>query len=614
MKRATPLLFALAAALPAAAQEYDLGQIVVSANREGTSAEKVGATVEVLTEADLKKTAQTSVVEAISALPGVVIRPNGPPGSQTGFLLRGASQYYVGVRVDGIDVTDPSGPQVYYDFGQLGTAGISRIEVLKGSQSALYGSSAVGGLVDIRSLTATLPGLHQTVEVMAGSYGTANLSYGLTWKDDTTDFALTLSHNGSKGFPAWVGASASSEDDGFRANRMAVNGSHRFGAVTLGFSAFAEVDHGDYFPYFYGTPSATATRVAHIGGARVYGTFETGAISHTLSLSTYRIDRTYAETAYGSTSSYGYTGTRQTLSYQGAVSLSATSRLVFGTDWSREVYDQYGDYGALNAQRHIGGVYGELSLSPTSALDVTLSVRNDRISGFGHATTARLAAAWRPSEGTVIRASAGTGFRAPSPYELYSIYGTAGLEPEKSRSADIGIEHQFGNGAHIRATAFWLSVDNLIDYNFASTACLSYTLYSYPGCYTQVSGTSRRSGIEIEGALPLSAKLTLAGSYTYTDSATNATSSWASVPRHALTLSLEAALSARLKAVVTAQGGFDRPGLPDYGVLNTVFSYQIDESTEAYLRIDNLFDADYQLVKDYATSGRAFYAGLRKTF
>ncbi|MEZ5911761.1 MAG: TonB-dependent receptor [Paracoccaceae bacterium] len=173
----------------------------------------------------------------------------------------------------------------------------------------------------------------------------------------------------------------------------------------------------------------------------------------------------------------------------------------------------------------------------------------------------------------------------------------------------MGIEKRYGDRAAVRATAFWLEVDNLIDFDFASVACGSGF-----GCYNQVPGTSRRTGVELEGEVALNDMFTIGANYTYTDSATSATTAWGSVPRHALGLSLGAEITPEISGTLNINHAADRAGLPDYTVANLALDYDFGNDTRATLRVENLFDEQYQLVSGYGTSGRAIYVGLAKSF
>lgn len=609
-------LSAAALAAPAVhADPIDLGQIVVSANLVPTEANKVGSTVDVVTQKQIDRSADSTVAGVLRSVPGFSLRAKGGVGQQASFTLRGASQMYVGVQVDGIDVTDPSSTQVSFDFGHLATGGISRIEVLKGSQSALYGSSAIGGVIDISSRHATEPGIHHYLWVEGGTKKTLNGSYSFTDKRDHSDFALTLSHTGTSGYPVWVGAYADGKDYGYWSSRIAANGSFTLeNGVTLGFAGFAETYHGDYFPGTYAAsidPTAAGWAGAKTGGLRVYGKFSLGQVENTLSVQTFRVARHYVITPASVGADYTYTGSRVALNYRGKVRLGDKGRLVFGADSKRDVYDQSGDYGSAHSARRINGAFAELVYTPTGALSVTGALRRDHDSRFGGANTWRLSAAWTPRSDITVRASAGTGFRAPSNFELFSPNGDPSLQPEKSRSYDLGIEKRFGEGSHLRATLFRLSADNLIGFDYAATSCGSPW-----GCYAQLSGRVRRQGLELEGATTIG-KVTVTGSYTYTDSWTDnsaSSSNWAIPPKHMVSLDLSAPVMKKLTAGLTLTGAAGRPSLPNYAVLDARLTYQIDARTEAYLRVENITDTRYQMVQDYAQPGRTLYVGLRKSF
>ena len=237
------------------------------------------------------------------------------------------------------------------------------------------------------------------------------------------------------------------------------------------------------------------------------------------------------------------------------------------------------------------------------ATDLALTLRHDEHSRFGGQTTGRIAAAHRLGADTILRASAANGFRAPSGYELFGPYGTATLEPEKSRSLDLGIERSWQGGAMLRATLFRIETDNLIDYVYPS--------------YIQIAGETRREGVEIEGALPLGATR-LRGAYTLTEGSNPPISTgntWNSIyGRHQIALGLEADIGAGWQAGLGLRHVAERQTLPDYTVADATVRRFIADGTEASLRVENLFDADYQLWEGYGTSGRAFYIGLRRSF
>jgi vitamin B12 transporter len=604
--RLDPFIYMAAMALPGVlhAQAFDLGEIVVSANLEETEASRIGATVIVVDQADLQASGETNLIDFLVRVPGVSIRPNGPLGASTGFTVRGASQNYVPVLIDGIEVSDPSAPQNAFNFGGFTTAGISRIEILKGSQSAIYGSDAIGGVINITTRRATQDGVHHFIETSYGANDTKTFSYGLTAKGRNYDFATTYAHVTSDGFSAADEDAGNTENDGFRSNRLSFNGSYTLdNGVRLGASGFYEDNYSEFDESFPAVADGTPDEFNNnkTWGARAFMDFSTGTVDHTVALSYFEIDRESNSDGFASL----FEGSREKISYQGAANLGS-ARLVFGADTTKE---KSSDSFGFSADTRTNGLFGELRLAPAQTLDLTLSARQDDHSDFGGFTTGRLAMAWRAQPDLILRSSLARGFRAPSNFELSSSFGDPGLRPERSYTADLGVEKRFVTGASLRVTGFYLEVDDLIDFDFTTNVCGSGF-----GCFAQVPGTSRRKGIEAEAELPLTDRITLAAAYTYTDSSTNASSAWALVPKHDFVATLRAAITDSMRGLISAQHVADRAGQGDYTVVNSALTYDFAKNTQGYVRLENLLDEDYQLVPGFGTSDRAIYVGLRQSF
>jgi len=636
-KTLTALGTVLAAAAPAAAQEpFVLDEIVFAANLGEIEASRTGTSVTVLDEEDLDRTGESRLTDLLARQPGIGIRSQGPLGTQTGITVRGVSQNYVKVLFDGIDISDPSGPQVAYDFGRLTSFGLDRVEILRGSQSAVYGSQAIGGVVNLQTALPQEDGTTHAVEVEAGSYGTVsgNYSYGVRKGDGALGF--NLSHVKTDGYSAANEADGNTEADGYEATRLSVKGETVLeNGVRLEFSAFAEDTEGEYDPRFYADPTRTSSIALGDGesadeiangtsrGARLAAILEAGSTEHEFAISHFAIDRlnTGSEVFLDFDSSppfaiigsslresrLDYSGRRTSLSWTAVTPLSIGT-LSYGVDGTREEYASVIDFGSgaeqSSANTNTLGAYAEWEAALSDTFDLTLSARADEHSEFGTFLTGRAAAAWRVSSDVILRGAVGTGFRAPSGYELFGPYGDPSLTPEESVSADLGIEKQFGQDVFARATMFWIETDNLIDY--------------IGGSYTQVAGTTRRQGLELEGETAISDSVRLTGAYAYTDSQNPSLSSgntWNSgFGRHQLALGLDADLSDRLTASWGLLHVADRPTLDDYTTANATFTYDLGNATEAYMRVENLTDEQYELVNGYGTSDRAFYVGLRASF
>jgi vitamin B12 transporter len=311
----------------------------------------------------------------------------------------------------------------------------------------------------------------------------------------------------------------------------------------------------------------------------------------------------------------GYDGSRLSFGWQATTTLSDALTLVYGADTMTEKA-RYTNLPDGRADTRISGAFAQAIWAPTDRLDVSASARIDDDSNFGQFETGRLAVAWRPNDRLTLRAAVATGFRAPSIDERFGSYpgtfpfvGNADLTPEESTSYEIGAEQAFGNGGRLSATLFKLDIDNLVTYQFGT-----------PSTLVNLPGASTRQGVEVAADLPVGDRFKLGLAYTYTDATRPDGGRLGLVARHDVTLSLDADLSDRMTAGVTVKHAADRlddfaaVSLPDYTVVGAQLTYDVTDRAEAYIRVENLFDEDYELASGYATSGRAVYVGLRASF
>lgn len=585
-----------------------LGTITITASTEPVGLSNTGATVDVVTEDDIKKTGGQSVASMLARLPGVTMTRNGGLGTSTALRLRGLPGAYIGVRVDGIDVADPSGTQCAYDFGSTTLGGISRIEVLRGSQSALYGSEAIGGVVDITSYRPTKDGTSAEIGVEAGSNGTYSGLAAVGLRTDRLELAFSVSRTVTEGISAYA---YGTEDDAFRATTLTFHGSYKAtDALTIGANA---IWRDSYSEYDSQTADTADSEKGELRGGRVFAQLDLGTVRHELSYAHTETSRFYAQGYYKL-----YEGTRDQLAYKGGWDASEQVTLSWGLDRTEEDFTSDSDRG----DSATSAIYAELLYTPRSDLDLSLALRHDDHDTFGGKTTGRAALAWRPTADWVIRAVASTGFRAPSLYELHSAYGNGDLKPETSTSFELGAEYLLPGGGAIQATLFNTEIEDKIGFDSGATFCPSGW-----GCYAQIPGTTRTRGIELKGETPVATGWTVFGNYTYTDAVSTdagVDTRAVRVPRHDLTLGVEGQLADRLSGILTLQhvadfldnGVYPDPvsAMPDYTVANLTLTYEVTDATQAYLRVENLFDEDYQTVRNYGQPGRQVFVGLRSTF
>lgn len=607
MTKIAPALLALcASALPAAAQQDDvLGTVILGGliplDRPAYSR---AYSVDIVSGDELREAGDISVAEFLGRRAGISFSRSGPIGGTTTLRVRGLGSQYVAVRIDGIDVTDPSNPQIFYDFGQLTTSGISRIEILKGSQSAAYGSEAVGGVINIITARPDEDGTVVDAEVEAGSFDTWRGEVGVRSRIGRGELALSLSRITTDGFSARDEDLGNDEDDGFAQTFATLYGAVQVtDDLRLGASAFVRDTEAEFDEFGGdGTPDELADTRSR--GARAFAQLYAFGVEHELSFARFDIDRTSRSNGVEDV----FEGDRGTVTYTGSTLIGGTT-LAFGAEATEESYAA----GGRDGDQETVGAFVEAIAQVTPAMELALAARYDWHSDFDDFVSGRLALAYDVTPALTLRGVAATGFRAPSLFERFSIYGSPDLDPEDSRTLELGADLRLDRGT-LAATAFYTEIDDLIGFEGAS--------------YTQVPGTTRTHGLEIAGEVDLTERVTLVGAYTYTETQDAAGDRLVRVPRHDLSLGLDAEITGQLRGRLVARhvadvidAAFDPPAferelvpLDDYTVADASLTYRLRQGPEAFLRVENILNEDYQTVRGFGTAGRSFYAGLRASF
>lgn len=380
-------------------------------------------------------------------------------------------------------------------------------------------------------------------------------------------------------------------------------------AVTLGFAGFAQDLQQDFDGGFPLTDQANRQNNRQ-GGARVFAEVRAGNTLHTLEASAFAVERVF--NTGGAISRFD--GARLGLAWRGETTVSPALAFLYGI----ETFEERATYANIpggTATTGLTGGFVQALWAPTAQLDVSAAARVDHNSTFGTFATGRLAVAWRPDEATVVRAAIANGFRAPSIDERFGNYpglfpfvGNPALQPERSLSAEIGVERQFAGGAQVSATLFLLDTDNLITF----VAGAPSTLVNRPG-------TAQRRGVELAAALPLGARAGLDVAYTYTDAVQASGARLGLVPRHQATATLRADLTDKLRAALTVTHVADRAGqfggtAPDYTVASASLRHALTDRADIWLRVENLGDAVYEVTPTYGTARRTVHLGVAARF
>ena len=607
---ASAAALALGACAASAQDAFLLDEIVISPNATPTERERAGASVLVVTEDDLRAAGNVQLTDYLARLPGVSLVQNGPTGTFADLRIRGAGSRYISVFVDGILVTDPSTPSGQFeDFGGLTTSGIRRVEILKGAQSALYGGTAVGGVISITTLGGPElgEGTFQRAGGTAGSYGTLAGDYAFTRNTGPLSLSFALSHAQADGFSAASEANGNTEADGFDRSRLSFGAQYAVSdALTVGINGFAETGSSEFDDFQSAPPflptDGDGTSDRDTRGLRAFAQYDLGIWENETAASLYTTDR--SSTSSGFTSEFS--SRRVALDHLSSAMVRSDLRLSFGLSWRDEEAEATSLPGGKESTTTAGG-FVEAVWSPSERLDLTGTVRYDDHSEFGGFTTGRLAFAFRPAEGTVLRGAVGTGYRPPSIGELFDDFGffvgNPDLDPETSTSVEFGIDQVWGNGAVLSATVFESRIDDLITFVSGS-----------PSTLENLAGESRIRGIEIAGRVPLGAVFTGYGAFTYLDAENAAGEPLPRTPGRDLVLGMEADLTDRLGADLWVQAVSDIPEVEDYQTLGASISYAVTDGIDLTLRGLNLTDEEYETVPGYGTAGRSFYVGFDARF
>lgn len=577
-----------------------LEEITVSANRTPTEKSKTGSKVELVSEKEIEDRSFDIVRDHLNFLPGISYTAAGGMGGYSNLYIRGLPGGYIKTLYNGIDISDTTSTEVATHYHHVLASGVTGIEVLKGSQGTLYGSNAITGVVDVTTFTNREDGIHHTLEAEGGSFGTARGRYGFAAIDGDSQITANIAGIHTDGISAQAGGR---ERDGYDNVTVDVAGKHQltdslsvFGAL-LHLSATSDFD-GDSpnDPLSYDRTKMTGAR------AGFNLDLMDGRLKNTFSVQQFRTERSSYWAGFPTT----FIGERQKFEYQGSFEATDWFLLQYGADHERqsaEVDDPVGDI-------DLTGIWTQAIVDPLDNLTVTAGLRHDHHSTFGGYTTGRGTLSYRFEDtGTRLHSSFGTGFRAPSLYQLYAPWGMGNpdLGPEKSRSFDAGVEQVFLDGRlKTDVTYFWIEVDSLIDWDGVANR------------YYQLSGTTRSQGIEASFLYSATEWLDLGGSYTFTDSQLESGDRRPNVPRHMVVVSASAKPAERWTVsgdVKLAADTVDSAGdLKDYVLVNARVAYQINDNTEFYVRGENLLDQDYQIVRGYNTPGLAAYAGIKAKF
>jgi vitamin B12 transporter len=598
-------------------------EIVVTATGRETIRKQTGQAISVIDAKALETSQTASISDILRTIPSIAIARNGGVGSQTSIFIRGGESSQTLVMIDGVRINDPSSPNAAFDFGALLTGNIDRVEVLRGPNSVIWGSQAIGGVVSIR-----------TIEPTVGFAANALAEYG---SNNTTQARANIA--GTSGiFSGSVGAgyyrtdgisalSAGTEKDGYK--NFAVNGklkvsfSDAFTVDLRGYYNKGRVEFDDPFGASADTFPVTNNE-QFIGYVGVNSSLFDDRLKSRLSYSRTDINRIGSEPDVPSDSiNYNINrlkGTIDRFEYHGTFDIVDAATLNFGIEHERSFARQFfplafGGSQLDSAKNTVTSGFGQLTLRPFTGLTLTGGVRYDDYSVYGGQTTFGANFAYTPNDGnTVIRGTYAEGFRAPTLTEALLPGANPALKPETAKSYDIGIEHSFlDNRATVSATAFRRDSNDTITYSFISFQ-------------SENIAKTRAKGLEFGLSLRPSDTLTLAAHYSLVDATSRSpdTSFGKQLARRpsdsaSLVVDWKSPCGLALGSTLTLTGDSfnnlaNTQRLDGFALASLRASYPVTDQFELFGHVENLFDVEYETVRGYGTLGRNAYVGVRAKF
>jgi vitamin B12 transporter len=636
-----PPTLALATAPALAATEAtpavnELQDVVVTATRTEQPRALTGTSISVLTATDLAVGPTLLVSDALQQTPGLTIVRNGGVGQTTSLGLRGALAGQTLVLIDGVRINDPGAPDGAAILADLLVDNLERIEVLRGPQSTLYGSDAIGGVVNLLSRRGGQTPLDFSASVEGGSLDSYRGNLAANGSAGAVDYGLAGNYYRTRGVSAADARNGNSEDDGYR-NAGATGNLrwHLADALSIdvrGYYSDARTHFDGYPP-----PSYTFQDTPEYGSDKLLA-FYTGFNAELLggrwqnrfAFSGVASDRQNFDPTLSPSEEFYARGNSRLLEYQGVLDFSHAGQLTFGAETHRTTLSTASpnpfdaDPAPITGATRINGYYAQYQRTLWQGLTLTGGARHDQDSHFGGHTSLKFAGAWQLFDGaTLLRANYGDAFKAPSLYELYSPYSNPEktLAPESARGWEAGVEQRLLAG-RVRASLSYFErrtrdqIDFFDCFGSGSPAC-SVRPFGY---YDNID-RSRAQGLEAELALQLLEQLSLTANFTHLKAIDLVTrNELARRPRAQAQLRLDWRFAARwsVGAAASYTGArfddqFESIPLPGYTLLNVHASCAVTRSLRVYARVDNLLDKVYEPVAGYGALPRTLALGLRLT-
>ncbi|MFN3989399.1 MAG: TonB-dependent receptor plug domain-containing protein [Erythrobacter sp.] len=605
--------------------------IVTAANRTETALDKVGQTVSVIGLAEITRRQTQNVADILRTVPGVTIARNGTIGGVTSVFIRGAESDQTVALIDGVKLNDPSSVNGGFNFGNLMTGNIERIEVLRGSQSVLWGSQAIAGVVNMvtRRPTEDLQvnargeyGFRDTVNLVANASGKAgplSASVGAGWfrTDGISNFAE--SRGGAERDP-YENIGANANFNLALSDAISLDARGWFSRGKLNLDGFAPPTFA-----FGDTNEESVTREI-VGYTGLNAALFDGRLRNRIGFALTDTNRVNTSLDGAPAETFRGTGRNERLEYQGILDIARGWEATFGVEQEISSFTSSSFGGPqARARARLYSAYAQVVGTLAEGFTITGGLRHDDHDRFGGATTFGASAIYNlAATGTTLRASYAEGFKVPSLFQLFSDFGNSQLGPETSQGWDAGITQSLLDGRmELSATYFERDSENLIIFigcfGVTSPICNNRPF----GTYDNV-GRARASGAEFAVTLRPTDALSVQFTHGYVDARNRAVGTanfnrrLPRRPENSSSLLVDYRWPFGLETGFTltnVSSAFENAAntlrLPGYTLGDIRAMLPIGRNLELTARIENLFDEVYETALNFGQMPRAGYVGVR---
>ncbi len=616
---------------------YNLSEIVVSATRTKTSSIEVASSISVIDSAEIAASNKTDMLDLLKGQYGLIVTQGGGPGQLAQVYMRGANPDQVLVEMNGVKMNMPDDPGNSFDFSSVPLDNIERIEILRGPQSTLYGSDATAGVINIITRRAANAS-NYFANAEGGSLGTYKGLVGASGKSGSTDYSVTLSKTKSDGIPPADQKFGNTVKSGYQYYNFSSNAGYEINSK-VGLNFFAAFNKGKagiaqhggplgddptYFGYHEQGEYRGEANINSFQGAWQ----QKVGVSFMRNLRRYSYDSTLNNPA--SSRSF-YSGNFYQFDWENNFSVFPQNLLTLGLEAAKQ--SSSSDYFSLSSMPYLNfashlplvsvnsfSSYLQDQINILEDAFTTVGIRYDNYGKRGSAATFRITQAYLfKNTGTKLKATYGTGFKAPTLVDLYDpLYGNLNLKSERSTGWEAGVEQYLFNYSSLFGVTYFNNIFT--------------DMFGYDNNFRTINiGKAQTDGIEISFTAMINESLRASASYTLTNALDKTSGSQyenlqlVRRPKQSASLGLNYNFSDDLNVNLNAvyvgtrydvyvdYSSFSaaRVQLDAYTLMGVSASYKVSENFKLYGRIENLLNAKYEEVYGFGTPGRTAYAGVK---